>query len=633
MKVGVICLLEVNQIIEFEQNYKKYIDIVKYWDKQLMKHVNHDEWMTIVNQRAKTMREVFLKNQQQIDTLFNELKNPMNPEIIEELYQMLKRLYYAGGYDDAALMLYIVDAILPYFIKQNDIVHIIHLLGMKGVLTTDYFYLQSRKTEQYSYEDIHGKLHAYFKYYKELEVSERHVLLGNLYNSTCSLPMTLTHEINKALDLYDELLAMQEDPEMIRLNKDEQAILNRIDTIHIGFWNNAENLQCFDNDHLKHFYELLKAAYIKHKESSSEIPDNIFSAYYYTSAYLKEHGIINTGISWHQAYEVLFHKADCLLKKIEAINLEFVDEDFLFEYYYPYQETAYYLFKIYRAMQIDTEYEYMRSFIMRGTKVLYSLPKSEYTWMFNAIHAEWCTDVVSILKDANEQEEMIKSIIVKGQIQTFIHSQMVVLLSEAILKKILKAAPEILLSLPWFTDLDSIRNGEQALCEYVSRAALYHDIGKNRISGVINQQSRKLVKEEFELIKQHPEHPESDIFRYSHNFKQYYDIIAGHHKSYDGKTGYPEYFDNVQSPYRILIDLIRICDCLDAATDRLGRNYAGGKDIEEVFDEFESSKGTSYNPELVDLILYDEEFKNELKDIVENGRNEVYYQTYKEYFS
>lgn len=633
MKVGVICLLEVNQIVEFELKYKQYIDVVKYWDKQLKKQMNHDEWMATVKQRAETMREVYLNNQQQIDALFNELKNPMSPEIIEELYQMMKRLYYAGGYDDAALMLHIVDAILPHYTEQNDIVHIIHLLGMKSLLTTDYFYLQTRNTEKYTYEDIHGKLHAYFKYYKELGVSERHVLLGNIYNSTCSLPMTLTHEINKALDLYDELLVMLKDEDINSLDKDEACIINRLETIHIGFWNNAENLQFFDIEHLKHFYELLKATYTKYEESGSDIPDNIFSAYYYTSAYLNENEIISTGISWHYAYDILIHKADESLKKIEAVNLEFVDESFLFDYYYPFQETAYYLFKIYRAMKIDTEYEYMRDFIMRGTEVLYSLPKSEYTWMFNAIHAEWCTDVVSILKDMNEQEEMIKSIIVKGQIQTYIHTQMVVLLSEAILKKIIKDAPDLLLSLPWFTDLDSISNGEQALCEYVSRAALYHDIGKNRISGVINQQSRKLVKEEFELIKQHPEHPESDIFKYCDNFKQYYDIIAGHHKSYDGKTGYPEYFDNVHSPYRILIDLIRICDCLDAATDRLGRNYAGGKDIEEVFDEFESSKGTSYNPELVDLILADEAFKNELKKIVENGRNEVYYQTYKEYFS
>lgn len=633
MKAEVICLLTVNQIVNFEMNYKKYMDIVKYWDKQLMKQMNHDEWMSTVKQRAEMMRLVYLQNQQQITALFDELENPLASEIIDELYEMLKRLYYAGGYDDAALMLHIVDAILPHYTEQNDIVHIIHLLGMKGVLTTDYFYLQTRKTEQYSYEDIHGKLHAYFKYYKELEVSERHVLLGNLFNSTCSLPMSLTHEINKALDLYDELLEMLKDEEMIALDKNEESILNRIETIHIGFWNNAENLQYFDQEHLKHFYELLKAKYLKYIDTGSDIPDNIFSAYYYTSSYLTENGIVDTGIHWHQAYDVLIHKADRLLTRMEEVNLDIVDEEFLFDYYYPYQETAYYLFKIYRAMNDDTEYAFMRSFILRGTKVLYRLPKSEYIWMFNAIHAEWCTNVVSILKDMNEQEEMIKSIIVKGQIQTYIHSQMVVLLSEAILKKVFKDAPEYLLSLPWFSDLDSIRNNEQALCDYLSRAALYHDIGKNHISGVINQQSRKLVKEEFELIKQHPEHPESDIFKYSDNFKQYYDIIAGHHKSYDGKSGYPEYFDNVHSPYRILIDLVRICDCLDAATDRLGRNYAGGKDIEEVFVEFENSKGTSYNPQLVDLILSDEQFKLELKEIVENGRNEVYYQTYKEYFS
>lgn len=628
-----ICLLTVDQIAEFEKNYKEHFDVVKYWDKQLMKQVSHDEWMDTIKQRARTMRDVYLQNQQQITALFSELNQTLTPEIIEELYQMLKRLYYAGGYDDAAMMLHIVNVILPYYTEQNSMAHCIHLLGMKAVLTTDYYYLQTRKPEQYSYQDIHGKLHTYFEYYKELAVSERHVLIGNFYNSTCSLPMALTHEINNALDLYDELLRFRNDPEMIALDKDNKLILNRIETIHVGIWNNAENIQFFDLNHLRHFYELLNNEYIKQKEAGSEISDNVFSAYYYTSAYLKENEILDTGISWQQAYDVLIHKADLLLKRLEEVDFNTVDEDFLFTYYYPYQETSNYSFKIYRQMKDHHDYEFIRSFIMRGTKVLYALPKGEFTWLFNAIHAEWCTEVVSILKDTNEQEEMIKSIIVKGQIQTYIHSQMVVLLSEAILKKILSDRPELLLSLPWFTDRESIRKGEQELCDYVSRAALVHDIGKNRISGVINQQSRKLVDEEFELIRQHPEHPESDIFKYSNNFVQYYDIIAGHHKSYDGMRGYPEYFDNVHSPYRILIDLIRICDCLDAATDRLGRNYAGGKDIEEVFLEFEEGKGTSYNPELVELILKDEILKKHLKDIVENGRNEVYYQTYKEYFS
>ena len=49
-------------------------------------------------------------------------------------------------------------------------------------------------------------------------------------------------------------------------------------------------------------------------------------------------------------------------------------------------------------------------------------------------------------------------------------------------------------------------------------------------------------------------------------FEPYIDVILGHHKTYDGKGGYPADFDNTASSKRILIDLITIADCTDAAT-------------------------------------------------------------------
>ncbi|MEE1464404.1 MAG: hypothetical protein UF734_02105 [Clostridium sp.] len=59
--------------------------------------------------------------------------------------------------------------------------------------------------------------------------------------------------------------------------------------------------------------------------------------------------------------------------------------------------------------------------------------------------------------------------------------------------------------------------------------------------------------------------------------KCYHDIAVGHHKSFDDLSGYPKEFHTSQSRQKILIDLISICDSLDAATDYLGRNYAKSK--------------------------------------------------------
>ena len=61
--------------------------------------------------------------------------------------------------------------------------------------------------------------------------------------------------------------------------------------------------------------------------------------------------------------------------------------------------------------------------------------------------------------------------------------------------------------------------------------------------------------------------------------------MLGHHKTYDGKGGYPLEFDNLNSKYKSAIDLISISDSIDAATDVLGRNYANGKNFYSLLDE------------------------------------------------
>ena len=59
------------------------------------------------------------------------------------------------------------------------------------------------------------------------------------------------------------------------------------------------------------------------------------------------------------------------------------------------------------------------------------------------------------------------------------------------------------------------------------------------------------------------------------------------------------------SPDKIMIDLITLSDCLDAATDNLGRNYQRAKKVSAVLEEFAAGSGTRYNPDLVHLLLTD----------------------------
>ena len=105
-------------------------------------------------------------------------------------------------------------------------------------------------------------------------------------------------------------------------------------------------------------------------------------------------------------------------------------------------------------------------------------------------------------------------------------------------------------------------------------------------------------------------------------------MIIGHHKFYDGSAGYPAEFDNTQSEYRVIIDIITICDCIDAATDYLGRNYKNAKTFDEVLRELIAGKRVRYNPDLVELIENSETVQNEIRELVEKSRSELMYHAY-----
>ena len=52
------------------------------------------------------------------------------------------------------------------------------------------------------------------------------------------------------------------------------------------------------------------------------------------------------------------------------------------------------------------------------------------------------------------------------------------------------------------------------------------------------------------------------------SLNRFHDIVLGHHKSWDGKMGYPSDFDNTVSKDRLFIELVHMADCMDAIRDR-----------------------------------------------------------------
>ena len=75
-----------------------------------------------------------------------------------------------------------------------------------------------------------------------------------------------------------------------------------------------------------------------------------------------------------------------------------------------------------------------------------------------------------------------------------------------------------------------------------------------------------------------------------------------------------------------------LSDCLQAATECVGRNYRISKTFEVVMPELREGAGTKYNPDLVALIDAHPKLAEKLHHLVENGWIEIYYHIYSQFF-
>ena len=237
------------------------------------------------------------------------------------------------------------------------------------------------------------------------------------------------------------------------------------------------------------------------------------------------------------------------------------------------------------------------------------------------------------IKYLKEEERIryLNELNVATQVTTYAHSVNVAMIARELMEGILEYQPELLKGA-----LGKIRHGKVLLnskkcLDFIYEAAFYHDIGKNGIISTVNNDYRPLTDEEYAIIKTHPALGAELLKIAPSLYEKYHDTTLGHHKWYNGKGGYPEDFDNTKSPKRILIDIITLSDCMQAATERIGRNYKNGKNFDRVMEEFRRDAGTRYNPDLVNFIDSHKDVARDLAALIDEGWVDIYYSIYSKF--
>ena len=210
---------------------------------------------------------------------------------------------------------------------------------------------------------------------------------------------------------------------------------------------------------------------------------------------------------------------------------------------------------------------------------------------------------------------------------TYVHVNIVAKLTECMTRHLVRAQPELFLHFPGTGSLEAVREKEEEIIRYAYQAALCHDIGKLYILDVISMYGRAILDEEFKAIQGHPSIGAELALRFA-STRDYADVIKGHHVWYDGSRGYPQGFDTSRSPYKIIIDIVMAADCLDAATDTIGRSYNQGKTFDMYRKEVEEGAGTRYAPFLPELFAQ-KACQEDISYLLGKGRERMYRETYR----
>ena len=587
---------------EYETNY---FDIEKL-DDLLDDNNDFESWLASMKTRAKKLQEYYKINNEILDEIKEYAKEGFkDQDEANRVEDNIDRLYDEYMMDKEFLFP-IVEKLILYYEEKKNIGKLIELYYVAFYLLNEGERRSSNLNAELTYQ---YKILSYKEHYKELPLVSRRKFFLVYYNlSSVCVGMNDTITPEESYHWYMEAKEFYYSPMVQALDGNTDRIIeiyNQIEYDWIAIIDRSDELS---NEALLELFSLVSKLYNEEMENGSiyEMDSFVYSAYLE-----KERLLGNIGIE-----ECIEKYLDYYRHNLNNPELEYTQESFYtilespiaIERWLNYSSNSTFKSKVFHEINEAFMHNYKNYFGVVPTPFIHS------------VLAEWCECSIKYLNNAKEKEEAILNLIIKNQIPTYLHSVMVMKLSKLIFDASYKENKKL---------FDSLDMEYEELREFVKKSALLHDIGKVKITNIINMQGRRLSNMEFKGISLHPEFG-MELLKEDKDLEKYIDIVLYHHKYYDGTKGYPIGDLNTKSKYRIIIDIVSLADSLDAATDDLGRNYKNSKNVLEVIDEFILGSGTRYNPYLVEIIKNNEPLIQEFITITKEKRPHYMYQAYME---
>lgn len=605
------------QLISLYQRFADNYKIFSQWNDALLVDSDAQEWQSILIKRSEIQRGLLAENEEILTQAKALMTDPITSK--EEADRILVFYRRMTNIDIADYRLHeiIEGPLREYYEKTQDYLRLIGLNVTSSSLAIDLFYYAD---PAYSPIDALEYSIQAIAYGKQVSVKEHPDIWISTLSAYANMLGSIQTFASTKLDYfhyYDEAMAYFDNPEigpLLLAQPNGQMFLSMLF---------CRPLYSSDS-----YFEMLPQNQERYRELMREQIQNIPTQYSQSEVALLKYCIRNIigDLDADTAFQKLlafYDRQDNPVFRLTGLHIE--SEDFMSNVYIL---TGLLNILANNPFEPEKRHTLTLELIQRVNQLVHAVPYAYMTSYVNYCCVALFEAMMPLLQNRSEILSASMSLLILRQPITYIHSLMVQEISLVIAKEMLRETPELFIPL-YGSTVEEVRARSTELLDFISNAALLHDMGKFRIAGIINNQYRRISDVEFRYIKLHPSLGPK-LFSNSELFAPYYDIMLGHHKTYDGKGGYPAEFDNTASPYRIIIDLITIADCTDAATDILGRNYARGKSFYDLLAELSDAKGTRYNPDIVSLLERTPKLCEKLDRLTGDERSRIYYKAYRE---
>lgn len=625
--------MDSNAIRALFQRYADNILENAELDEELYETENKKDWLRHHRARSLRLREMLAENTDILAKLFTCLEQ-------EELTEDTAKAFLDGAVemyrkeaDDHWVLLKVVDVLLPYYEAREDVDALVALCMVADYEFTVYEQNLTPKSFWHNQIPYQERIRQLRKYYgPQLERDTRSRIFDNYYNMAVIAPMDQQCISGSTYGLLKEMQDFWHSEMVQQLDGEDERIKDTTDTA-LSAWL-AEAWYCDDlSPEAKAFLieqtpKYCEKAFEEADEEQGVETEACF-AYVLMRLDAKE---ITPARAVEELHDYFAVRTQYLQKQAENQDKRYLtdmkqQELELAEVLTNYAPRLCEIIQKYHLDPGDYQglYEELGGWYLKYWKCIRQTSPITF---FDSILSGGFLEMMENISDEEFRVKLFDVILLRRYAFNFIHFEMVSRLASRIAEAMLRDRPELFAGIFGYST-GEVQEHSQELVKFITLAGKYHDIGKIKIGRTIETQYRKLCDGEFEGIKAHPEYG-SDVANKLKFLEPYRDVILGHHKFYNGRGGYPAGFDNTKSPLKPIIDLITLCDCLDAATDRLGRNYAVTKTVDDLMAEFHRDKGVRYNPDMVEYLKENVELKKDLEYLVDEGRREICYRIFEE---